>query len=126
MEKINCVSNLEEAKRYDRWLLFYDFPWAPSGVNMGAFLFWVHRKHTYLNKEFRPLPIYESTEGNCLELDQWISSHMKETGENLVGSGWGSVILCRRDQFLAAAPMLVETGINHLTRLVETVYAAKT
>ena len=120
MERIKSQEALEEARRYGRWILFYDYPWAPS-VNKGAFLFWVHRKPIYLSRKVIPLTIYEATEGDCPELDQWILSHMKETGENLVGSGWGSVILCKKDQFVTSVPMLIESGITHLNQLVETV-----
>lgn len=125
MDRIDSVEILELAKRYERWVLFYDYTWAPSGANKAAFLYWVHRKQIYLNKQFIPLPVYESTEKDCLELDQWILSHMETTGVNLAGDGWGSVILCRKDQFLTSVPMLIETGIIHLTELVRTMYGRK-
>jgi len=44
MERIKSQEDLEEARRYGSWVLFYDYPWAPSRLNKGAFLFWVHRK----------------------------------------------------------------------------------
>jgi hypothetical protein len=122
MQRIDSSEIFEKAKVYERWILFYDYGWAPSGANKGAFLFWVHRKQIYLKKKFIPLPIYESTEGDCPELDRWLLSHMERTGDPLVGHGWGSAILCRKDQLLTAAPMLIETGITHFTQLVETTY----
>ncbi len=125
MQKIDSPQILEEAQGYERWVLFYDYKWAPSGVNKGAFLFWVHRKQIYLNKKLIPLPIYESTESDCWELDRWILSHMEKTGENLVGHGWGSVILCRKGLIVTAVPMLIETGINHLNNLVEAAFGSQ-
>jgi hypothetical protein len=126
MEKIDSAKILENAKGYKRWILFYDFKWAPSGANRAAFAFWVHRKQIYLGKKFIPLPIYESTEGDCPDLDRWIQSYMHESGKNLVGDGWGSIILCSNNQFLASAPMLIETGIIHFNKLLQTVYESQT
>ena len=126
MEKIDSTHILEKAKGYKRWILFYDYTWAPSGPNKSAFSFWVHRKQIYLGRKFTPLPIYESTEGDCQDLDRWIQSYMKESGRNLVGGGWGSIILCSENRFLASVPMLIETGILQFNMLVQNVYESQT
>jgi hypothetical protein len=126
MEKIDSNQILEKAKGYKRWILFYDFEWAPSNANKAAFAFWVSRKQIYLGKKLIPLPIYESTEGDCPDLDRWIQSCAKESGTNLLGHGWGSIIICSNNQILASVPMLIETGIIHFNKLVETVYESQT
>lgn len=56
MQRIDSPEIFEKAKAYERWILFYDYSWAPSGANKGAFLFWVHRKQIYLKKESTGIP----------------------------------------------------------------------
>ena len=114
MVRIDSADLFEEARRGKRWLLFYDYPWAPSDANGSAFMFWVHRKQQYLDKRFIPLRVFNSTENDCPALDSWITNQMEKNEINYVGSGWGAILLCRE--------AAIETGINELNNLIEETY----
>ena len=122
MVRIDSADIFEEACRYKRWLLFYDYSWAPSDANGSAFMFWIHRKQQYLDKRLIPLRVFNSTENDCPELDSWIVNQIEKDEINYVGSGWGAILLCRERVIETSVPMLIETGINELNKLIDETY----